>query len=184
MMSNLRGNYTKTILVTATVASLLTVILVTSNILAHDVEAKVNKKRPGYEVPFYSKGDHKLLAIVKFQDPNGKNNNCWDEIYARATPKNNNRDVLNKQTIENNNAPSNGPSEILRLKWNFNDVTLKETSTSNEGKIRYYVEIELVGGIVGETVTKYKTFDAGTRDLDFGIFIMHTNPELSVNNYC
>ena len=44
-----------------------------------DVEAKVSKKRPGYEIPLNSKGDHRLLAIVKFQDPSGKNNNCWDE---------------------------------------------------------------------------------------------------------
>ena len=119
----------------ATVVSLLTVLIVTSNILAREVEAKL---------PLNSKGNHRLLAIVKFQDPNGKNNNCWSEIYARATPKNNNHDVLNKQTIENNNAPSNGPSEIIRLKWNFNNAILKKTSTTNEGKIRYYVEIELV----------------------------------------
>ena len=168
----------KTILAVAIVVSFLTVLLVTSNILAHDVEAKVSKKRPGYEIPFNSKGNHRLLAVVKFQDPDGKSNNCWDEIYARATPKNNNHDVLNKQTIENNNAPSNGPSEIIRLKWNFNDAILKKTSTTNEGKIRYYVEIELVNEILGETVTKYKSFDAGSRDLDFGVFVMHTNPEL------
>jgi len=153
----------------ATVVSLLTVLIVTSNILAREVEAKL---------PLNSKGNHRLLAIVKFQDPNGKNNNCWSEIYARATPKNNNHDVLNKQTIENNNSPSNGPSEIIRLKWNFNDAILKKTSTTNEGKIRYYVEIELVNEILGETVTKYKSFDAGSRDLDFGVFVMHTNPEL------
>ena len=168
----------KTILAVATVVSLLTVLVVTSNILARDVEAKVSKKRPGYEIPFNSKGNHRLLAVVKFQDPDGKSNNCWDEIYARATPKNNNHDVLNKQTIENNDTPSNGPSEIIKLTWNFKDAIIKKTSTTNEGKIRYYVEIELVGGIVGETVTKYKTFDAGTRDLDFGVFLMHTNPEL------
>jgi hypothetical protein len=174
----LKINDTKMKLAAATVVSLLTVLLVTSNIFAHNVEAKVSKKRPGYEIPFNSKGDHRLLAIVKFQDPNGKNNNCWDEIYARATPKNNNHDVLNKQTIENNDTPSNGPSEIIRLTWNFKEATIKKTSTTNDGKIRYYVEIELVGGIVGETVTKYKTFDAGTRDLDFGVFLMHTNPDL------
>ena len=134
---------TKIALATATVVFLLTLLLVTSNILAHDVEAQAKKKRPGYEIPFNSKGDHRLLAIVKFQDPNGKSNNCWDEIYARATPKNNNHDLLNKQTIENNNIPSNGPSEIIRLKWNFNEATLKMTSTTNEGKIRYYLVIEL-----------------------------------------
>jgi hypothetical protein len=165
------------ILATAIVVSLLTALLVTSNILSHDVEAKKIKKRPGFEIPFNSKGDHRLLAVVKFQDPNGKSNNCWDEIYARATPKNNNHVLLNKQTIENDDKPSNGPSEIIKLTWNFKDATIKKTST-NEGKIRYYVEIELVGGIVGETVTKYKTFDTGTRDLDFGVFIMHTNPDL------
>src|SRR6476620_2886350 len=131
----------------ATVVSRLIVLIVTSNILAREVEAKL---------PLNSKGNHRLLAIVKFQDPSGKNNNCWDEIYARATPKNNNHDVLNKQTIENNDTPSNGPSEMIKLKWNFKEATIKQTSTTNEGKIRYYVEIELVGGIVGETVAKYR----------------------------
>ncbi len=163
-------NNTRSILVTAIVISILTALLLTSTIFAYDVEAKKAK-------PLNSVGDHRLLAIVKFQDPNGKSNNCWDEIYARATPKNNNHDVLNKQTVVNDK-PSNGPARIIRLTWNFKDTVIKQTSTTNEGKIRYYVEIELVGGILGETVTKYKSFDASTRDLDFGVFVMHTNPEL------
>lgn len=46
------------------------------------------------------------------------------------------------------------------------------------GKIGYYVDIELVAGIVGETVTKYKTFDEGTRGLDLNILNAHESRSL------
>ena len=122
--------------------------------------------------PYFKKGSNTLIAVVKFQ------NDCWDEIYARATPKNSNNEVLNKQSIYNNDKPDNGPSEVIKLKWRVDSSKMDKTSGTNEGKIRYYVEIELVGHIQGETVTKYKSFTAGDNTLDFGTFFMHTNPEL------
>lgn len=122
--------------------------------------------------PFNSKGDHRLIAVVKFDS------DCWDEIYARATPKNNNHVLLNKQTITNNDEPDSGPSEVLKLKWNIKGATIKQTSSTNEGKIRYYVEIELVDGSNGETLTQYKTFNAKNHDLTFDTFNMKTDPTL------
>ena len=127
--------------------------------------------------PYYKKGTHKIVALVKFDS------DCWDEIYARATPKNHNGEVLNKQTIENNDKPDNGPSEVVKLSWKFKTDKFDKTSSTNEGKIRTYVTIELVGEIYGDTVTKYKTFDAGKKKLDFGVFNMKTNPDLCDENF-
>lgn len=145
------------------IAFMVATILLTSVVIY--TEALADK-------PYYKKGTHKIIALVKFQ------NDCWDEIYARATPKNHNSDVLNKQYIDNNDEPDNGPSEVIKLSWKFKTDKFDKTIDTNEGKIRTYVTIELVGEIEGATVTKYKTFDAGKKKLDFGTFYMKTNPDL------
>jgi hypothetical protein len=119
--------------------------------------------------PYYSRGDHIIKLVVKFDS------DCWDEIYARATPKNNNHVLLNYQYVDNNDKPDSGPSEVLKLQWKFKEKKMDQTQATNENKIRTYVSIELVGEIPGETVTKYLTFNTGKRTIDFGIFLLHTD---------
>jgi len=127
---------------------------------------------PVQAAPFYSSGDHQIKLTVKFDT------DCWSEIYARATPKNNNHVLLNKQTIENNDTPDAGPSETLYLKWKFAGSKMTQTKATNEGRIRTYVTIELVNGLNGETVTKYMAYDPAKSTTDFGTFLMHTDPSL------
>jgi len=127
--------------------------------------------------PFFTKKTpYKIIGIIK------TDNDCWHEHYARATPKNNNHVLLNKETIPNNDAPDNGPSEMHKFSWYYDINKIKKTSSTNENKIRTYVTIELTDDITGETVTKYKTIPTGKGSIDFGIFQMHTNPELCNNN--
>jgi len=127
---------------------------------------------PVQAAPYFSSGDHKIKLTVKFDS------DCWESIYARATPKNNNHVLLNKQTIENNDAPDAGPSETLYLKWNFAGSKMTETKATNEGRIRTYVTIELVNGLNGETVTKYMAYNPAQTTTDFGVFNMRTDPSL------
>lgn len=122
--------------------------------------------------PYFSTGDHKIKFTVKFDS------DCWNEIYARATPKNNNHVLLNKQIIPNNDTPDAGPSETLYLKWNFAGSKMTQTKSTNEGRIRTYVTIELTDTITGETVTKYKAYDPSRTTTDFGTFYMHTDKSL------
>lgn len=122
--------------------------------------------------PYYSSGDHIIKGVIKFQ------NDCWHEVYIRATPKNNNHVLLNYQYIQNNDTPDNGPSEIVTFSMYFKASKMTQTSSTNEGRIRNYVTIELQEGLNGETVTKYLSFDAGRRTIDFGTYYMHTNPAL------
>ena len=138
-------------------------------LLSATMTMTVQAKQPK---PNSSSGDHKLIAIVKFDS------DCWNEIYARATPKNNNHDLLNKQTVFNNDKPDQGPSEIVKLSWKFKSKVVTNTASTNEGKIRYYVEIELADGSDGLTLTQYKTFSAKNKELQFDTFNMKTNPEL------
>jgi hypothetical protein len=130
---------------------------------------------PVQAAPYFSTGDHKIKFTVKFDS------DCWNEIYARATPKNNNHVLLNKQTIKNNDAPDAGPSETLYLKWNFAGSKMTQTKATNEGRIRTYVTIELVNGLNGETVTKYMAYDSTQTTTDFGTFYMHTDKSLCSN---
>jgi hypothetical protein len=126
--------------------------------------------------PYYrTVTNHKLVAIVKFDS------DCWDEIYARAVPYHNNQVVLNKQTIKNNDAPDNGPSERIRLAWFFQVSKMDQTAITNDGKIRFYVEIELVNHQMGQTVTQIKTFNAANFELQFDQFNMKTNKALCQN---
>ena len=122
--------------------------------------------------PYYSSGDHIIKLVVRFDS------DCWNEIYARATPKNNNHVLLNYQYIDNNDKPDAGPSETLHLQWYFKDSKMQQTASTNEGRIRTYVTIELTNGLNGETVTKYLGYDAGRRTIDFGYFNMHTDKGL------
>jgi hypothetical protein len=125
-----------------------------------------------HATPYFSSGDHKIKFTVKFDS------DCWNEIYARSTPKNNNHVLLNKQVIKNNDAPDSGPSETLYLKWNFAGSKMTQTKSTNEGRIRTYVTIELTESITGETVTKYAAYDPAQTTTDFGTFYMHTNKSL------
>jgi len=122
--------------------------------------------------PYYTSGDHIIKLIVRFDS------DCWNEIYARATPKNNNHVLLNYQYIDNNDKPDAGPSEVLKLSWYFKDSKMQQTASTNEDRIRTYVTIELVNEQNGETVTKYLHYDAGRRTIDFGTFLMHTDKSL------
>jgi len=127
---------------------------------------------PVEAAPYFSSGDHQIKLTVKFDS------DCWESIYSRATPKNNNHVLLNKQTIENNDTPDAGPSETVYLKWNFASSKMTQTKATNEGRIRTYVTIELVNGMTGETVTKYQAYDPAQKVNDFGTFFLHTDKSL------
>jgi hypothetical protein len=143
--------------------SLLTVVLLVSIVSLVSVEAK----------PFFTKKtSYKIIGVIKVDS------DCWHEHYARATPKNNNHVLLNKETIANNDAPDSGPGEMHKFSWYYDINKIKNTAATNEGKIRTYVTIELTDSITGETVTKYKSVTTAKGSVDFGVFEMHTNKEL------
>lgn len=149
--------------------SFIAVILAVTLLAAVVVSVAV---MPVQAAPYFSSGDHKIKLTVKFDS------DCWESIYARATPKNNNHVLLNKQTIENNDTPDAGPSETLYLKWNFAGSKMTQTKATNEGRIRTYVTIELVNGLNGETVTKYIAYNPAQTTTDFGTFFLHTDKSL------
>lgn len=134
--------------------------------------------------PYYTSTTRNMIFLkIMPVDPTGKSNNCWTEIYARATPKNSNHVLLNKETIINP-SPDNGPSRNYLLKWYFNVNTFHSTDTTNEGKIRTYAYLELKIGN-SPTVTKYlplsqskiTTVDGRTVSvLDFGTYRLVTDP--------
>lgn len=103
---------------------------------------------------------------------------CFHEFYARATPKNNNHVLLNKETIPNNDRPDAGPGEAHKFVWYYDIRKMIQTTATNEGKIRTYVTIELTDSITGMTVTKYLHLDTGNHRLDFGIFNLKTDKSL------
>lgn len=121
---------------------------------------------------YYPTGDHTIRMVIKFDS------DCWNEIYARATPKNNNHQLLNYVYVYNNDKPDPGPSETIYLYLPFKDVKMQQTKATNEGRIRAYVEIELVDESTGQTVTKYLAYQKDQRIQDFGTYLMKTNPEL------
>jgi hypothetical protein len=122
---------------------------------------------PVQAAPYYTTGDHTIRLVVKFTNDN------WHEIYARATPKNNNHVLLNYQYVENNDKPDCGPSETIYLYLPFKDAKMVQTKATNENRIRTYVTLELVDESTGETVTKYLAYDKNKRVQDFGTFLMH-----------
>lgn len=115
---------------------------------------------------------YKIVGVIM------SDSDCWHEFYARATPKNNNHVLLNKETIKNNDAPDNGPSEAHKFGWYFDANKMTQTTSTNEGRIRTYVTIELTDSITGETVTKYKEWSLANNRIDFGIYQMHTDRSL------
>jgi hypothetical protein len=136
-------------------------------------------------MPYFSKQDiinsggeptGKLVGIVKVVDKTtGKSSDCWNEHYLRATPKNNNHVVLNKEIINNNDKPDAGAGEMHKFSWYYDVHKMQQTSATNEGKVRLYDAIELVDGSTGETVTKYLSRHAGTITIDFGVFTVHVD---------
>ena len=68
--------------------------------------------------PYILPGDHKIRLVVKFTNDN------WNEIYARATPKNNNHVLLNFIYVQNNDKPDCGPSETVYLYLPFKDAKM------------------------------------------------------------
>ena len=128
-----------------------------------------------------------IFLTLKPVDPSGKSNNCYNELYARATPKNNNHVLLNKEEIKNPN-PNNGPSKIYPMKWYYDDATFHKTDSTNEGKIRTYANaIQFVFGTEKnlQVVTKYisqareikTTYDGRVvYVLEFGEYKVVTDP--------
>jgi hypothetical protein len=143
-----------------TLAVVLTIVLVLGVVAMAEVQAK----------PFFTKKtNNKIIGVIK------SDSDCWHEYYARATPKNSNHVLLNKETIVNNDKPDAGASEIHKFSWYYDINKIKQTAATNENKIRTYVTIELTEAITGETVTFYKTIQAGQKTIDFGVFQMHTD---------
>jgi hypothetical protein len=140
---------------------------------------------PVQAAPFYTtKTKNMIFLKIQPVDPNGKSNNCYHEIYARATPKNNNHVLLNKETIVNSN-PNNGPSKIYFLKWYYNVAVFHRSDATNEGKIRTYAYLELGTDHNSPTVTKYIPLDRSKEVtvggqtvlvLDFQTFKLVTDP--------
>ncbi|HEX7179142.1 MAG TPA: hypothetical protein VF220_05405 [Nitrososphaeraceae archaeon] len=147
---------------------LMALMLVSSIALIAQTVITTTEASPYFTTPT----KNKIVGIIK------SDSDCWHEYYARATPKNNNGILLNKETIKNNDAPDAGPSETHQFVWYYDYNKMIQTASTNEGRIRTYVTIELTDEITGETVTHYKSVTAGTARLDMGIFYMHTNKAL------
>jgi hypothetical protein len=122
--------------------------------------------------PYYTTGDHIIKLTVK------PDSDCWNELYVRSTPKNNNHVLLNFVYIPNNDKPDAGPSETVYVSYYFKDAKMVQTKSTNEGRIRTYVTIELVNEQTGQTVTKYLPYDKEKKTLDFGTFFLHTDKSL------
>lgn len=130
------------------------------------------KEAEAAATPYYTTGDHTIRMVVKFDS------DCWNEIYARATPKHNNHVLLNFIIIPNNDKPDAGPSETVYIYLPFKDAKMVQTKATNENRIRSYVTIELVNGADGQTVTKYMAYDKNKRVQDFGTFFLTTDKSL------
>lgn len=122
--------------------------------------------------PYYTTGDHIIKLVIK------PDSDCWNELYVRSTPKNNNHVLLNFVYIPNNDKPDAGPSETVYVSYYFKDAKMVQTKATNEGRIRTYVTIELVNEQTGQTVTKYLPYDKEKKTLDFGTFFLHTDKSL------
>ena len=122
--------------------------------------------------PYYTSGDHIIKLVIK------PDSDCWNELYVRSTPKNNNHVLLNFVYIPNNDKPDAGPSETIYVSYYFKDAKMVQTKSTNEGRIRTYVTIELVNEQTGQTVTKYLPYDKEKKTLDFGVFYLKTDKSL------
>lgn len=152
----------------------ITVILLVSVVSIAETHAR----------PFFTKTTKWLIVFtVKPVDPNGKSNDCFKEIYARATPKNNNHELLNKEIITN--TPSNSIGKIYSFKWYFDINKFHQSDSTNEGKIRDYAFLEFPNGLNGETITKYIPISEAKQMkvngkivfvLDFQRFTLETDP--------
>ena len=124
--------------------------------------------------PCYRTGTHLIILKIKIED-----SDCFDEVYARATPQGYNHVVLNKQTYKNNDAPDAGPSnDRVTFKWKFSGEKVVQTSKDS---IRVYAQLELLDGST-KTITKYKhDFNINTKNYDFGYFHLHAPPTQCLN---
>lgn len=124
--------------------------------------------------PYYNCGTHLIILRIKIDD-----SDCFDEVYARATPQGYNHIVLNKQTYKNNDAPDAGPSnDKTTFKWKFSGEKVVKTSKDS---IRVYAQLELLDGST-KTVTKYNhDFNINTKNYDFGYFHLHAPPTQCLN---
>ncbi len=113
--------------------------------------------------PFFTKKTNsKIVGVIK-SDPN-----CPPEFYARATPKNNNHVLLNKEDIPNNDGKT-----MHKFSWYYDAKKIKQTAATNEGKIRaYVVGVDVFDVQTGEVVTQYKSIQVGKKTVDFGVFDM------------
>jgi len=141
------------------VVAIASILIGSAVILTHNVNAtpyfssKSIKKMGG-------KPDGKIVGVIK-SDPN-----CPPEFYARATPKNNNHVLLNKEDIVND-----GP--MHKFSWYYDVLKIKATSDTNEGKIRtYVVGVDVFDKQTGEVVTHYKSIQVGKKTVDLGVFDM------------
>jgi hypothetical protein len=165
------------------IKSFITVVVMAVTLLAAVVVSVA--VMPVQAAPYFSKADilaaggeptGKLIGVVKAVDSNtGRSSDCWNEHYLRATPKNNNHVLLNKETIKNNDKPDAGSGESHSFSWYYDVKKMQATKLTNEGKVRLYDAIELVDGTTGETVTKYISRVAGKITIDFGIFTVHVD---------
>jgi hypothetical protein len=113
--------------------------------------------------PFFTKKTNaKIIGVIK-SDPN-----CPPEFYARATPKNNNHVLLNKEDIKNTDG-----STMHKFSWYYDPNKMKATSDTNEGKIRtYVVGVDINDVQTGQVVTHYVKVQVGKKTVDFGTFDM------------
>jgi len=113
--------------------------------------------------PFFTtKTPNKIVGVIK-SDPN-----CPPEFYARATPKNNNHVLLNKEDIPNDDGKT-----MHKFSWYYDAKKIKQTAATNENKIRaYVVGVDIFDVQTGEVVTHYKSIQAGKNTVDVGIFDM------------
>ena len=143
------------------VAILTIAILLSSVITIAEIQAK----------PFYSKSDIKKLG----GKPDGKIKGLIQadpqcklppEWYTRATPKNNNNVILNKEDIKNTG------KGLYSFSWYYDVNKIKATKDTNEGKIRTYaVGVDIQDKQTGIVVTHYKEIK-GKKPVDFGVFDM------------
>lgn len=113
--------------------------------------------------PFFTKKtNNKIIGLIK-SDPN-----CPPEFYVRATPKNNNHILLNKEDIPNDDGKT-----MHKFSWYYDAKKIKQTAATNENKIRtYVVGVDVFDVQTGEVVTHYVKIQAGKKTVDFGVFDM------------
>ncbi len=137
----------KMLIIVVLMATLLTTVAITNT------EAK----------PFFTKKtNNKIIGVIK------SDSGCPPEFYARATPKNNNHVLLNKEDIPNDDGKT-----MHKFSWYYDSSKIKQTSSTNENKIRtYVVGVDIFDVQTGEVVTHYTQIKAGKKTVDVGVFDM------------